>query len=180
MNFGPQNHSKILTNNTCDHCSKKSRAAFGIQNDMIRDLSSIPLEIIKLIRGMTMIEEMLLSPVLPIMTVCRLATGANISRGFVANFRQDCVTLIRKIPLLPSQIPFLLIRRTGDQNTSQSFKVSRKRVEILGKFFVENHPGFVANSVTFSQEKCDILPEDDVLDGISQILDDTQDSFPVD
>ena len=88
MNFGPQNHSKILTNNTCDHCSKKSRAAFGIQNDMIRDLSSIPREIIKLIREMTMIEEMLLSPVLPIMTVCRLATGANISRGFVANLNR--------------------------------------------------------------------------------------------
>ena len=93
-------------NYTCDHCSKKSGAAFGIQNDIICDLSSIHWEIIKLIREMTMIEEMLLSLVLPIMTVCRLATGANISRGFVANFRQDCVTLIRKIPLLPSQVPF--------------------------------------------------------------------------
>ena len=63
---------------------------------------------------------------------------ANISRGFIANFRQDSVSLIRRIPLLPSQVSFLLIRRTRDQNTSQSFKVSCKRVEILDKFSVYN------------------------------------------
>ena len=99
---------------------------------------------------------------------------------YVANFRQDSVTLIRKIPLLPSQIPILLIHRTGAQSTSNSFKVSRKRVEILGNFFAQNHPGYIANSVTFCQEQCDILPEDDVLLGIPEIIDDTVENTPVD
>ena len=59
---------------------------------------------------------------------------------YVANFRQDSVTLIRKIPLLPSQIPILLIHRTGAQSTSNSFKVSRKRVEIQRQFFCAKPP----------------------------------------
>ena len=108
-------------------------------------------------------------------TICKLATRQikpkkKLLRSFVANFREDSVILIRKIPLLPIKVPLLLILLTGDQITSQYFKVSCKYVEILWQVFLENHPGFVANSVTFSQEQCDIFPENDVLDEISQII----------
>ena len=49
-----------------------------------------------------------------------------------------------------------------------------------GNFFAQNHPGYIANSVTFCQEQCDILPEDDVLLGIPEIIDDTVENTPVD
>lgn len=70
-------------NYTCVCCIKQIGAEqFGNENNMVRDLSTIPKDIVKLIREMTMIEEMLLSPVLPIMTVCRLSNGANVCCQF--------------------------------------------------------------------------------------------------
>ena len=42
---------------------------------MVRNHKSIPDRIKTLLDELTMVEEMLLSPVLPIMTVVRLATG---------------------------------------------------------------------------------------------------------
>ncbi len=52
----------------CCRCKKLTEFnPFGIQNDMVRDFSSIPLAIQKHIRELTPLEEMLLSPVISIM-----------------------------------------------------------------------------------------------------------------
>ena len=45
---------------------------FSLENDMFRDCSKIPDTIQQHLRELTMMEEMLLSPVLPVMTVYRL------------------------------------------------------------------------------------------------------------
>ena len=63
----------------CDRCQKHSDFnPFGIQNDMVRDFSSIPLNIQIHLRELTIIEEILLSPVVSIMSVYKLPTGGNI------------------------------------------------------------------------------------------------------
>jgi hypothetical protein len=83
--------------------------SFGIQNDIVLDFLSIPLVIQKHIRKLTTnIEEMLLSPVISIMSVFRLPTGGNVSPGYVANFKQDIAGFIREIPLTASQLPCLV------------------------------------------------------------------------
>ena len=41
------------------------------------------------LEDLTMIEEMLISPILAVMSIFRLASGQNVSRGYVANFTQD-------------------------------------------------------------------------------------------
>lgn len=115
---------------TCRRCEKEKKSEdkfhkFGIDNDMIRDLTTIPDHIQIHFANLSMLEEMLLSPVLPIMTVYRLPSGGNVSRGFVANFRQDSVSIIKEIPLQPKDIPLVVIRRQGQNNTSADFKVNR-------------------------------------------------------
>jgi hypothetical protein len=107
--------------------------SFGIQNDIVLDFLSIPLVIQKHIRKLTTnIEEMLLSPVISIMSVFRLPTGGNVSPGYVANFKQFIAGFIREIPLTASQLPCLVIKRRSVDNTYAEFKVCRKRVEDVG------------------------------------------------
>ena len=74
---------KIVSPYTCSRCRKdKSEVPkFGAENDMVRDLSSIPEDILKHFRELTMVEEMFLSPFIPIMSVYRLPSGGNVSRG---------------------------------------------------------------------------------------------------
>jgi hypothetical protein len=148
----------------CSRCKKLTEFnPFGIQNDMVLDFSSIPLAIQKQIRELTPIEEMLLSPVISIMSVFRLPTGGHVSRGYVANFKPDVAGFIREIPLTAEQLPCLVIRRRGVDNTCAEFKVCRKRVDAVGRFLIQNHPGFASHRITFSQTNCDLLPEDGLL-----------------
>jgi len=116
-----------------------------------------------------MVEEMILSPVHPIMTVYRLKSGGNVSRGFVANFRQDSVTFIKQIPLTVDQLPLLVVRRVGQDNVSVDFKVNRARVARVGRWLVSNHPGFKHHNVTFAEDQCNLLPDDGILQGIQDV-----------
>ncbi|EFX63780.1 hypothetical protein DAPPUDRAFT_267695 [Daphnia pulex] len=148
----------------CCRCKKLTEFnPFGIQNDM------------KHIRELTPIEEMLLSPVISIMSVFRLPTGGHVSRGYVANFKQDVAGFIREIPLTAAQLPCLVIRRRGVDNTCAEFKVCRKRVEAVGRFLIQNHPGFASHRITFSQTSCDLLPEDGLLLNIPTMDSDNDD-----
>jgi hypothetical protein len=122
----------------------------------VLDFSSILLVIQKHIRKLTPIEEMLLSPVISIMSVFLLPTGGHVSHGYVANFKQDVARLIREIPLIAAQLPCLVIRRRGVDNTCAKFKVQCR-------FLIQNHPDFASHRITFSQTNCDLLPEDGLL-----------------
>jgi hypothetical protein len=55
---------------------------------MIRDMSTIPIELRIALADLSMAEEMILSSVMPFMTLYRLHNGENVIRGFVANFPQ--------------------------------------------------------------------------------------------
>jgi len=137
---------------------------------MIRDMTLIPPEIALELRKLTMVEEMLLSPVHPIMSVYRLPSGGNVSREYVANFKQDSINFIKQIPLKPSELPCMIIRRQGQQNTSVDFKVCRARVEAVGRFLVYHHPNLKSNSITFNEQQCASLPENAILKGIEEIF----------
>ncbi len=123
---------------------------------MVRDFLSIPLAIQKHIWKLTPIEEMLLSPVISIMFVFLLPTGGHVCHGYVANFKQDVARFIREIPFTAAQLPYLVIRRRGVDDTCAEFKVQCR-------FLIQNHPGFASHLITFSQTNCDLLPEDGLL-----------------
>ena len=60
---------------------------------MVPDLHAIPTDIKEHLEKLTMIEEMLISPLLAVMSIFRLPGGALIQRGFCANFSQDLTEL---------------------------------------------------------------------------------------
>jgi hypothetical protein len=74
---------------------------------MIPDPARVPEDIRILLRQLTMAEEMLLSPVLVLMSLYRVpGTAVRTHRGFCANFRQDTLSVVRVLPRLHRDIPF--------------------------------------------------------------------------
>jgi len=61
-------------------------------------LDILPPYIKKLFEELTMVEEMLLTPILTVMSICRLKSGQLLSRGYVANFSQDLTQLCKILP----------------------------------------------------------------------------------
>ena len=96
------------------------------------------------------------------MSALKLKTGQNIHRGYVTNFRQESAALIDEMPRLAGKIPFIIVKRNGQDNTSVESKVNRARVQAVGRFLVQHHPEFVRRSITFSQENWSLLPQNDV------------------
>uniref|UniRef100_M4B240 Uncharacterized protein n=1 Tax=Hyaloperonospora arabidopsidis (strain Emoy2) TaxID=559515 RepID=M4B240_HYAAE len=60
---------------------------------------------------------MLLSSILPVVSVFKLKTDQNIHRGYVANFRQEPAAFINEVPRLADKIPVIIVKRNGQDNT---------------------------------------------------------------
>ena len=162
----PTKEVPATSNYICPTCKKERNDGvfkFSLENDMIRDYSKIPDVIQQHLRELTMMEEMLLSPVLPVMTVYRLKTGGNVSRGFVANLKQDSLKFIKKIPLTADQLPISVVRSVGQNNEAVDLKVNRARVSLVWQWLVNNHPCFQQHNVSFNEEQCNVLPAANIL-----------------
>src|SRR5687767_7651670 len=68
----------------CQRC-QQNPIKFSNENDLIPD-QSLSFEICCALHQLTMVEEVLLSPVLPIMSVFQLPSGHHVQQGFIANF----------------------------------------------------------------------------------------------
>jgi hypothetical protein len=63
----------------------------------------------------TQLEEMLLSPIIPLMTVIRKANGRVATSGFVANFRQENLKVVNQIPRKLESVPLVFVKRDGEE-----------------------------------------------------------------
>ena len=75
---------------------------------MVLFLNELPAHVKKAFEELTMIEEMLIAPLLAIMSIFRLPGGQLVNRGFVANFSQDIQPVIDLLPRLPKDLPLLI------------------------------------------------------------------------
>ncbi len=106
-------HQKIanLKQIYCDNCNElwpnekeicqicfKDKLKFSAENNMNPSFHELPIDIKKEFEKLTMIEEMLISPILTVMSVFRLPGGQLLSRGYVANFSQDISQLCKLLP----------------------------------------------------------------------------------
>ena len=78
---------------------------------MVPDLDTLPFEIKQALENLTMVEEMLVSPILAVMSVYRLPGGALINRGFWDNFFQDLEKILTILPRLPKDLPLLILKK---------------------------------------------------------------------
>ena len=69
-------------------------------------------------------EEMLVSAVMPIMSIYRLPLGQYGYTGHVINLPQDVISFAHSLPRLPSELDVLVVRKEQDQS-HRDFRVRR-------------------------------------------------------
>ena len=68
---------------------------------------------------------MLISKVLPLMSIYRLPHGQFGYKGHVINLPQDIVAFATSLPRLGNELDILLVRKEGSDSTHRDFRVRR-------------------------------------------------------
>ena len=74
------------------------------------------------LQGLTQVEEMLISAVMPIMSVYRLPQGQFGYSGHVINLPQDVTSFAQSLPRLPSELDVIVVRKEGANQTHRDFQ----------------------------------------------------------
>ena len=145
---------------------------------MVPDFLSVPEHIRILLYQMTQVEEMLITPIVPFMSVLSTSSGHPVYSGFSANFRQDVIEFMKSIPLSLAQLRIMFVLRPDENNNMHACKVNQQRVTVVARWLVENNPYFLQYGITFSEVNAIALPEDGILN-IEEIHSEVQDSHDV-
>ena len=88
-------------------------------------------------QGLTQVEEMLISAVLPIMSLYKLPHGQYAYSGHVINLPQDVASFANCFPRLPSELDVIIVRKEGANNSHRDFRVRRAAVLHALQWLVE-------------------------------------------
>ena len=118
---------------------------------------------------------MLISAVMPFMSIYRLPHGQYGYKGHVINLPQDITTFVSRLPRLPSELDILLVRKEGSDNTHCDFRV-RKLVVLRALKWLKQHNKFYRN-IEINQDALDQLPEDGSLSSLREVEMDADDEL---
>ena len=118
--------------------------------------------------GLTQVEEMLISAIMPIMSIYRLPHSQYGYSGHVVNLPQDVLSFATSLLRLPSEIDILVVRKEKDQ-VHQDFRVRRHIVQQALSWLLENSPYYQANQVRMNAEALEQLPEDGNLSSLMSV-----------
>ena len=126
---------------------------------------------------MSQVEEMLIARASPIMHVYRKHGGQRGYKGHVLNLPQDIEGFLDRLPCNVHELPVLLLRCSGDDNTHTDLRVRRDKVLAALQWLVANNP-FYAN-ITIDLASVQQLPQDGIPDELLQaVVSDEEDSNP--
>ena len=91
---------------------------------------------------------MLISAVMPIMSVYRLPQGQYGYSGHVVNLPQDVTSFAQSLPRLPSGLDVIVVRKEGANQTHRDFRVRRGVVLRALQWLVSNNKYYRALGVT--------------------------------
>ena len=99
---------------------------------------------------------MLVSGIMPIMSIYRLPLGQYGYTGHVINLPQDVISFARSLPRLPSQLDVLVVRREKHQSHRDRRAVSQEALEYL----LANNKYYRTNDMHLDADVLQQLPED--------------------
>ena len=111
---------------------------------------------------------MLISRVLPIMSIYRLPYGQYGYSGHILNLPQDVASFINSLPRCPSTLDVIIVRREGGDNSHRDFRVRRAKVLTALEWLVANNRYYA--EVTIDNHTLGTLPIDDHLTNVSSIF----------
>ena len=119
------------------------------------------------VQGLSQVEEMLISAVIPIMSIYRLPHGQYGYQGHVINLPQDITTFATSLPRLPKELDILTVRKDGSDSTHRDFRV-RKSVVLKALLWLKQHNKYY-RKIDIDYNALNDLPEDGNLPDLSGI-----------
>ena len=117
---------------------------------------------------------MLISAVLPIMSLYRLPHGQYAYSGHVINLPQDVACFANSLPRLPSELDIIVVRKEGAADSHRDFRVRRVVVLRALQWLLANNQYY--RNVCINPDALALLPEDGNLTGLDSVtLDSTAD-----
>ena len=113
-------------------------------------------------------EEMLVSGIMPLMSIYRLPLGQYGYTGHVINFPQDAISFAHSLPRLPSELDVLVIRKEKEQS-HHDFRVRRAAVQEALEWLLQNNKYYQANEVHLNQDMLQRLPENSDISEIASL-----------
>ena len=152
----------------CYRCrrDKKSPKKFSAENDM--DPGIVPEQL----RGLTQVEEMLISRVCPIMRVYRKHGGQRGYKGQVLNLLQDIQSFLNRLPSRVADMPVLIVRRHGAEDTHRDFTVRQHKVLEAVLWLKTNNPFF--KDIEIDRDVIQSLPENGIPDELRYVIDENE------
>ena len=141
----------------------------GVDSDCLSPLIS---------SGLTQVEEMLISAVMPIMSVYRLPLGQYGYSGHVVNLPQDVASFSHSLPRLPSQLDVIVVRKEGANQSHRDFRVRRAVVLRALQWLVTHNQCYHSVGVTIDTTALDQLPQDGNISQLVSVTEDTTTDSP--
>ena len=110
---------------------------------------------------------MLISAVLPIMTLYRLPHGQCGYSGHVINLPQDVASFVNSLPRLPSDLDVIVVRKEGSAQSHHDFRVRRSRVLSALQWLQVNNIYY--RNVSINSDVVHLLPEDGDISGLTSV-----------
>ena len=115
----------------------------------------------------TQVEEMLISGVLPFMSLYRLPHGQYGYSGHVINLPQDVGSFANTLPRLPSELDVIVVIKEGATESHHYFLVRRSVVLRALQWLLANNIYY--RNVHIDSDALALLPEDGNLTGLCSI-----------
>ena len=94
---------------------------------------------------------MLMSAVMPIMSIYRLPLSQYGYTGHVINLPQDVVSFANSLPRVPAELDVLVVRKDSEQS-HRDFRVRRSVVQEALTWQLENNRYYRANAICLNEE----------------------------
>lgn len=142
----------------CTRCKhdKIEPKLYSEANDNFMHPGTVPL----CMQGMTQVEEMIIARTCPIMSVYRKHGGQRGYKGHVVNLPQDIQGFLDHLPCNIKDLPILIVRRHGSENTHTDFRVRREKVLSALQWLKANNPCY--KDITIDHDALQLLPEDGI------------------
>ena len=123
---------------------------------------------------------MLISAVMPIMSIYKLPHGQYGYSGHVVNLPQDVVSFAKFLPRLPSNLDIIVVRKKAANQTHSDFRVRRQVVERALQWLITHNQYYQALGITINITALEQLPDDGNVSYLVPMTEDTSqpDSFP--
>ena len=130
----------VSASGICSRCSHDAHVPKLYSDGNNMDPGTVP----PVLQGLTQVEEMLISSVIPMMSVYKLPHGQIGYGGHIINLPQDVSRFVSTLPRHPSDLDLIVVRKATASGTHKDFRVRRSRVQHALQWLIKNNSYYSA------------------------------------